>query len=173
MGIFLNRSIADRLGDARESSIGRLEGTKTECDSDWKQACRWSGKSASVSQCSGCGSALEDATPTPVSWTVLAATRPLLFVESPYEYAVFDERPATGGGLRRRKAINSASQTYGAHGQSLAHGVAYTAVAYRTRPPWSSDRTGAEVEDLCRAAEFRGEHPAPYRLSHQWHRQER
>ena len=106
-----------------------------------------------VTSCSVCGhaskvgadaSAAVGATPTepevvtqfetPIvqaSWAALQTQGTLVLAESAYEYAVYDGTatfgrwPKTGDGLRY------ASESFGAHSQSLAHGIAYETTGYQ------------------------------------------
>lgn len=98
------------------------------------------------SACSNCGAQLgkQGTQPTvsvhqapaadvqrPVSWTVLEATGSLVLGESDTEYAVYDQNNQYGRWPKTPEGHRFATETYGAHSQSLAHGVAYTATGYQ------------------------------------------
>jgi len=64
-------------------------------------------------------------------WTILAAAGPLLLASSEDEYAVYDDRRTYGRWPKTDEGYRFASETYSAHGQSLAHGVAYVTTGYQ------------------------------------------
>jgi hypothetical protein len=68
--------------------------------------------------------------PSP-SWTVLSASGPLVFAQSEHEYSVYDQHNTYGRWPRTADGYRFANETFAAHSQSLAHGVAYTAAGYR------------------------------------------
>jgi hypothetical protein len=51
--------------------------------------------------------------------------------ESPWEYAVYDQANMYGRWPRTQEGYRFATDTFGAHSQSAAHGVAYTATGYQ------------------------------------------
>jgi hypothetical protein len=65
------------------------------------------------------------------SWTVLSASGPLVLAQSEQEYSVYDQRNSYGRWPRTEEGYRFDSETFAAHSQSLAHGVAYTATGYR------------------------------------------
>ncbi|MHB8245858.1 MAG: hypothetical protein ACYDGN_10990 [Acidimicrobiales bacterium] len=71
------------------------------------------------------------AAPPPVSWSVIASTGPVVFAESPSEYAVYDEQRTYGRWPRTSDGYQFAGETYAAHAQSLAHGMAYAITGYQ------------------------------------------
>lgn len=66
-----------------------------------------------------------------VVWTTLATTGSLVLAQSEQEFAVYDQKNNFGRWPRTEEGYRFASETYRAHSQSLAHGVAYSATGYR------------------------------------------
>jgi hypothetical protein len=64
-------------------------------------------------------------------WSILAATGPLVLAQSDQEYAVYDQNKWFGQWPLTEQGYRFAVNTYEAHRQSLAHGVAYTASGYQ------------------------------------------
>lgn len=83
--------------------------------------------------CSKCaGAVVATATSVqPVEWTVLQQQGPLVLGESAYEYAVYDQDKTYGTWPRTSEGYRMATESFGAYGQSLAHGVAYAATGYQ------------------------------------------
>jgi hypothetical protein len=81
-------------------------------------------------RCASCGAAVQSVDVEP-GWTVVAATGPLVLVQSASEYVVHDQQTTFGRWPLSPDGYGFALQTYQAHAQSLAHGVAYTATGYR------------------------------------------
>lgn len=69
--------------------------------------------------------------PQPHSWTVIAATGPLALGRSSQEFAVYDAKMTYGRWPLTPEGERYARETYEAHGQSLAHGIAYSAAGYQ------------------------------------------
>ena len=65
------------------------------------------------------------------TWTVLSANGSLVLSQSDQEYSVYDQSNTYGRWPRTEEGYRFANDTYAAHAQSLAHGVAYTATGYR------------------------------------------
>jgi hypothetical protein len=65
------------------------------------------------------------------AWTVVASSGYLVLGQSPHEYAVYDQQNTFGRWPLTEEGYRYAVQTYEAHQQSLAHGVAYTATGYQ------------------------------------------
>jgi hypothetical protein len=71
-------------------------------------------------------------TPTPAeSWTMVASTGDLFLGQSNLAYAVYSSTVTHGRWPLTPEGYNYAYQTYEAHRQSLAHGLAYTATGYQ------------------------------------------
>lgn len=66
-----------------------------------------------------------------VSWTTLAVTGALILAQSSHEFVVYEGQNTFGRWPNTQEGYHFAKQTYDAHAQSLAHGVAYTATGYR------------------------------------------
>jgi hypothetical protein len=64
-------------------------------------------------------------------WTVLASDGVLALSQSPKEYAVYNQNSFLGTWELTPEGYRYASETYEAHRQSAAHGVAYTATGYQ------------------------------------------
>ena len=83
---------------------------------------------------SGLSAPQAGATPPQVvteSWTMLASTGGLTMAQSAIEYAVYDGATSYGRWPLTEEGHRYATQTYQAHAQSLAHGVAFTATGYQ------------------------------------------
>lgn len=64
-------------------------------------------------------------------WTVVASNGQLVLGQSPQAYAVYDQHNMYGQWPLTEEGYRYAVQTYEAHQQSLAHGIAYSATGYR------------------------------------------
>lgn len=71
----------------------------------------------------------------PPPWTVLSTTGPLVLGRSGHEFAVYDASTVFGRWPLTAEGERYARQTYEAHRQSLAHGIAYSATGYGD-PRW-------------------------------------
>ena len=70
--------------------------------------------------------------PAPVeTWTLVASTGDLHFGQSNYAYAVYGNTVTHGRWPLTPQGYQAAFQTYEAHRQSLAHGIAYTTTGYQ------------------------------------------
>ncbi len=67
---------------------------------------------------------------TNVSWQVIASSEGLILGQSPDQYAVYDQYRLYGSWPLTQEGYSYAVQTYEAHRQSLAHGIAYTVTGY-------------------------------------------
>jgi hypothetical protein len=66
-----------------------------------------------------------------VPWTALATSGTLVLAQSDVEFAVYNDKSNFGRWPRTDEGYRFAYETYNAHAQSLAHGVAYAATGYR------------------------------------------
>jgi hypothetical protein len=66
-----------------------------------------------------------------VTWTALATSGTLVLAQSDVEFAVYNDKSNFGRWPRSDEGYRFAYETYNAHAQSLAHGVAYAATGYR------------------------------------------
>ena len=80
---------------------------------------------------SGLPTARDSSEPSPVTWAPITTTGPLVLAQSEYEYAVYDQQHTYGRWPKTEEGYRFATETYSAHAQSLAHGVAYTATGYQ------------------------------------------
>ncbi len=67
----------------------------------------------------------------PPRWTVLSSTGSLAFGRSDYEFVVYDRSTVFGRWPLTPEGERYAWETYEAHRQSLAHGLAYSATGYQ------------------------------------------
>jgi hypothetical protein len=72
-----------------------------------------------------------DASPATQAWKVLASNGVLALSQSDKEYAVYNQNSFLGTWPLTEEGYKYAVQTYEAHQQSSAHGVAYTATGYQ------------------------------------------
>jgi hypothetical protein len=69
--------------------------------------------------------------PPVVEWTAVAMAGELVLGQSAAEYAVYNRQYTFGRWPRTDEGYQLAVQTYDAHRQSLAHGIAFTAAGYQ------------------------------------------
>lgn len=86
---------------------------------------------------------------SPVTWTLLAATGSLALAQSDREYAVYDQNNQYGRWPKTADGYRFASETYGAHAQSFAHGAAYVATGYQ-----DPDRLGLPTEPVIKSKTY-------------------
>jgi hypothetical protein len=67
----------------------------------------------------------------PKAWKVLASNAGVALSQSEQEYAVYNQNSFLGTWPLTEEGYRYAVQTYEAHQQSPAHGVAYTATGYQ------------------------------------------
>jgi hypothetical protein len=86
----------------------------------------------------GYGDSQPQGVPNPVvpqtqieAWTMVASTGDLFFGQSNQAYAVYTSTVTHGRWPLTPEGYQAAFQTYEAHRQSLAHGIAYTATGYQ------------------------------------------
>ncbi|MDA8310770.1 MAG: hypothetical protein M0Z46_09180 [Actinomycetota bacterium] len=65
------------------------------------------------------------------SWTIVSATGPLALARSGHEFCVYDANTVFGRWPLSAEGERYARETYEAHRQSLAHGIAYSATGYQ------------------------------------------
>lgn len=65
------------------------------------------------------------------SWTIVSATGPLVLGRSSHEFCVYDANTVFGRWPLSAEGERCARETYEAHRQSLAHGIAYSASGYQ------------------------------------------
>lgn len=65
------------------------------------------------------------------SWTIVSSTGPLVLGRSSHEFSVYDANTVFGRWPLSAEGERYARETYEAHRQSLAHGIAYSASGYQ------------------------------------------
>ena len=71
------------------------------------------------------------AVPQQSSWTAIQSHGMLVLGESSQEYAVYDGAAVFGRWPKSAQGLAFAKESFGAHSQSLAHGMAYAATGYQ------------------------------------------
>ena len=82
-------------------------------------------------------------------WTVLASDGVLALAQSSAEYAVYNQNSFLGTWPLTSEGYKYAVQTYEAHRQSPAHGVAYTATGYQ-----DPERLGLPTEPVVKSKTY-------------------
>jgi hypothetical protein len=90
-----------------------------------------------------------DASPTTQAWKVLASNGILALSQSDKEYAVYNQNSFLGTWPLTEEGYKYAVQTYEAHQQSPAHGVAYTATGYQ-----DPERLGLPTEAVLKSKTY-------------------
>ena len=86
------------------------------------------------SACSNCGTKSESGlavAEAPESWKVILSDRGIVFAESESGYAVYDQTVTFGRWPKTSEGHRFATESFGAHAQSAAHGIAYEAAGYQ------------------------------------------
>lgn len=83
------------------------------------------------------------------AWTLVSATGSLALGRSAYEFAVYDASTVFGRWPLTPDGERYARETYEAHRQSLAHGLAYSATGYR-----DPERLGLPTEPVMKSRTY-------------------
>ena len=98
---------------------------------------------------SGTGTSSPMERPTPPGWTIVSYTGSLVLGRSAYEFAVYDASTVFGRWPLSPDGERYARETYEAHRQSLAHGLAYSATGYR-----DPERLGLPTEPVMKSQTY-------------------
>jgi len=82
-------------------------------------------------------------------WSIVSATGPLALGRSSHEFAVYDASTIFGRWPLTPEGERYARETYEAHRQSLAHGLAYSATGYR-----DPERLGLPTEPVVKSQTY-------------------
>ena len=83
------------------------------------------------------------------TWTVLAASGPLVLGQSEEQFAVYDQQRTYGRWPKTDQGYRFASEAYAAHSQSLLHGLAYTSAGYQ-----DPDRLGLPTTPVLKSQTY-------------------